>query len=191
MVNGTRVKGASPNTTTATRSPWRRARNSSSTPLRAARRLTGLPPPSVKSRVSIDPEKSTRSSRSRVGRSRCRGGSIHCGRVIASDGEGPRDDEDGEAPRAARRGDGSLRRVRPRERSEGREEGDAQARFRLHQRRHQPDEPGRGAAGAARARGGRRSAPQASSRPMTAEPVPCIGERPVGRLGGNRDVRSI
>ena len=70
VVNGTSVKGASPNTTTPTRSPLRRSRKSPSTCFTAARRSTVLPDGSTKSLVSIEPERSTSSSRSRVGSSR-------------------------------------------------------------------------------------------------------------------------
>ena len=84
VVNGTSVNGASPNTTTPTRSPSRRFRKSVSTCFTAASRLTVAPLASVKSLVSIEPERSTSNRRSRAGLSKCSGGSIHCGRISAA-----------------------------------------------------------------------------------------------------------
>ena len=83
-VKGTWTNAALPNTIRPTRSPSRRVRKSSSTSFTAVNRSTFIPLELVKSSASIEPERSTNSIRSRVGRTRLTGGSSSWGRASAS-----------------------------------------------------------------------------------------------------------
>ena len=83
-VNGACTNAAEPKKISPTRSPSRRSRKPSSTCFAAVSRSAVAPSGPVKSRVSMEPERSRATSRSRIGSSRTIGSLSHWGRASAA-----------------------------------------------------------------------------------------------------------